>query len=273
MVTKETILSEVKRTADQNGGTPLGAARFERKTGINSYEWGRHWARFGDVLKAAGFEPNKFQGAHPDEFLIGKLIGIIRKLAGFPTFRDIQAEKTIDPELPDKKVFQRLGTKGALVRKVIEYCKDKPEYDDILRVCASFESTTPTAAEDRVPDDEAGEVYLFRLGRYYKIGRTNDTVRRGRELRIQLPENPRLIHSIKTDDPSGVETYWRNRFHSKMMNTESEFTPTLFSRSISAFRLSSSSSGREYSTSWRSCQPMALPSDCQKEASTNANSG
>jgi hypothetical protein len=30
-------------------------------------------------------------------------------------------------------------------------------------------------------------------------------VRRGAELRIQLPEKMDLIHSIKTDDPSGVE--------------------------------------------------------------------
>ena len=65
-----------------------------------------------------------------------------------------------------------------------------------------------------------GEVYLFKSGRYYKIGKTNDTVRRGKELRIQLPEKCILIHSIKTDDPSGIETYWHGRFEEKRLNGE-----------------------------------------------------
>ena len=65
-----------------------------------------------------------------------------------------------------------------------------------------------------------GEVYLFKSGHYYKIGKTNDTVRRGSELRIQLPETVRLIHSIKTDDPSGIEAYWHKRFEAKRKNGE-----------------------------------------------------
>jgi len=54
----------------------------------------------------------------------------------------------------------------------------------------------------------------------YKIGKTNDTVRRGNEIRIQLPERTDLIHSIKTDDPSGIEAYWHKRFETKRMNGE-----------------------------------------------------
>ena len=68
--------------------------------------------------------------------------------------------------------------------------------------------------------DLVGEVYLFKSGRHYKIGKTKDTVRRGSEIRIQLPEKLSLIHSIKTDDPSGIESYWHNRFESKRMEGE-----------------------------------------------------
>ena len=52
------------------------------------------------------------------------------------------------------------------------------------------------------------------------MSKTNDTVRRGKELRIQLPEKCILIHSIKTDDPSGIETYWHGRFEEKRLNGE-----------------------------------------------------
>ena len=63
-------------------------------------------------------------------------------------------------------------------------------------------------------------MYLFKHGRYnqYRIGRTFDLLRRGSEIRIQLPERAILVHSIKTVDPEGIETYWLNRFKAKKMN-------------------------------------------------------
>ncbi len=68
---------------------------------------------------------------------------------------------------------------------------------------------------------DIGEVYLFKSGRYYKIGKTKDTVRRGSEIRIQLPEKLDLIHSIMTDDPSGIEAYWHKRFALNRMQCKS----------------------------------------------------
>jgi Meiotically Up-regulated Gene 113 (MUG113) protein len=220
MLTKQQILDEIKRTAKENGGTPLGMARFEKETGISTYDWGKYWARFGDAQKEAGFTPNQFQGAHADEFLIEKIVGLARKLGKFPTYREIQVERSNDPELPDKGAFSRLGTKEQLATKVMEYCKEKGGYDDVVELCQSIlkKSTEETISDDT--NSAIGEVYLFKSGKYYKIGKTNDTVRRGSELRIQLPEKMDLIHSIKTDDPSGIEAYWHRRFEAKRLNGE-----------------------------------------------------
>jgi hypothetical protein len=45
-VTKEHILKEIKRTALENGGKPLGKKKFETETGIRESDWsGIYWVR------------------------------------------------------------------------------------------------------------------------------------------------------------------------------------------------------------------------------------
>jgi hypothetical protein len=63
-------------------------------------------------------------------------------------------------------------------------------------------------------------VYLLKAGRYYKIGRTNAVGRREYELAIQLPEKASTVHTIRTDDPVGIEAYWHKRFESRHKNGE-----------------------------------------------------
>lgn len=221
MVTRDKIINEIKRTTKENGGKPLGRERFIKETGIKAYDWEKYWARFGDAQKEAGFAQNQLNPAYPDVFLIEKAIGLIRKLGRFPTYAEYRTERNSDPEFPDKKVFQRFGSKQRFAAKIAEYCKDKNSYDDVAELCSSIIEDSDMDEEfDNSGESNLGEVYLFKSGRYYKIGKTNNTVRRGSELRIQLPEKMDLIHSIKTDDPSGIESYWHKRFESKRMNGE-----------------------------------------------------
>lgn len=220
MISKRDILNAIRKTAKENGGKPLGIARFAKETGIKAYEWKRYWARFGDAQKEAGLLPNQLQSAYDDEFLFEKVISIIRKLGKFPTYDDLRVERNHDNELPDRKVFAKFGSVQELTRKIFQYSTNKNGYEDIIQLCGPILQKSSKEESGCEEDISIGEVYLFKSGRYYKIGKTDNTVRRGNELRIQLPEKMDLIHSIKTDDPSGVETYWHRRFESKRMQGE-----------------------------------------------------
>lgn len=60
----------------------------------------------------------------------------------------------------------------------------------------------------------------MKSGQYYKLGRTNAAGRREYELAIQMPQKLMTVHTIRTDDPVGIEAYWHQRFRMKRQNGE-----------------------------------------------------
>jgi len=215
------ILDEISRTAVENGGQVLGRAKFLKETGIKHSDWDRYWDRWGDAVREADFKPNCKNVAISDEILFEKIIRLIRELGHFPVENELRRKARVDRSFPSRNTFTRfaggLGPKPAA--KVRSFCKGHAGYDDVLALCPEAQHPQQSNAKDS-EEREFGFVYLMKSGRYYKIGRSNAAGRREYELAIQLPERPKLVHQIRTDDPIGIEEYWHKRFADKHKNGE-----------------------------------------------------
>jgi len=215
---RQDILDLIRRTAEANGGVPLGTDRLAQ-LGVPPAVWEKHWARIGDAQREAGVAPNKRQGMYPDADALAKLAVLARELGSFPTGRDIVVRRKRDPDFPSPRVFRRLGPQSRLAARLAEYARTHSGYEDVAALCDARSTAEP--APERAKAVGFGSVYLLKgPGRRFKIGRTNTFGRRQRELSIQLPFETRKVHVIETDDPEGVEAYWHRRFASKRINSE-----------------------------------------------------
>jgi hypothetical protein len=222
-VTKAHILSEIKRTAAQNGGVPLGNSRFEADTGIKNPDWlGVYWARWGDALREAGFAPNQLQGAFDKQYLLQKLAELALELGHIPAKGDLKLKRRRDDDFPSWNTFDRFGPKAELIAHLATFCRLNSGYEAVVGWCDQRSQASGSRADDAMPEPDIGYVYLLKHGsrREYKIGRTKNALRREGEIAIELPEKVQPVHVIKTDDPAGIESYWHRRFEDKRKNGE-----------------------------------------------------
>jgi hypothetical protein len=221
-VDKATIIQEIRRITQANGGKPPGAVRFSSETGLKEWQWQKHWPRWGDALREAGFAPNEFQTGYDPAFLLRKYAEVARELGTLPTNRELSVRSRNVPDFPSRGVFERLGSKSELVQQLAAFCREHHEFSDVLALCEKYSLIDQQPDERESPSDsiELGYVYLMKSGRFYKIGKSNSAARRERELAIQLPEKLRTVHVISTDDPTGIEAYWHKRFEAKRLNGE-----------------------------------------------------
>lgn len=219
-LTKLHIVSELRRTAIANGGTSLGAKRFERETGIRSHEWQRYWPRFSDAQKEAGLAPNERKAAISDSAMLEQLAILTRVYGRRPTVSELRLAKRDDPAVPGIEAFLRMGDFDAITERLRLFALEHPEFADISGMLPAPREAGSEMTDEQSSDAAFGFVYLLKSGRHYKVGRSNSTGRRERELAIQLPEKASIIHEIKTDDPVGIERYWHGRFAEKRLNGE-----------------------------------------------------
>jgi len=235
-VTKEHVLSEIRRTAAENGGQPLGRGAFFNATGIRESDWiGKWWPRWNDVLAEAGFPPNQMNPRRPDDDMLQHLADLVRELGHYPVIAELKMKANADKTFPSPKTFDRFGSKRGVVARLQAFAVERG-MDEVAALCATVltageeGNTATTTTAEAAP---VGVVYLVKSGRYYKVGRSNAVGRRQYELAIQLPEKATLVHSIATDDPPGIEGYWHRRFADRRRNGE---WFELTTADVSAFR-------------------------------------
>jgi hypothetical protein len=235
LFSKELILQEIRRTAEENGGKALGSKSFKNETGIRYQDWfGKYWKSWGDAVTEAGFLRNTLQTRMSDEHILTSFSQLTRELGRVPVTGDIRLKKRSDPSFPNEKVFNRFRSKNTLLNRVRRFWIANPEWHDLLAFApATVTEHTNTDESTSEPPAALGFVYLIRSGRFYKIGRTNSVGRREYELAIQLPEEVQVVHRIETDDPEGIEDYWHRRFASKRARGE---WFNLSARDISSFK-------------------------------------
>ena len=200
--------------------------RFEAVTGIRYADWyGVHWARWNDAVREAGCEPNQMNRALDKYGLLQQYAEFASELGRLPVEGDLKMKRRRDPSFPDHKTFlKRLGTRSERVSQLAEHCRSLDVFENVVAWCEaelrSSESMVQQSAANK--GDLIGYVYLLKHGsrREFKIGRTNNALRREGEIAIELPEKAQPVHVITTDDPAGIEAYWHNRFAAKRKNGE-----------------------------------------------------
>jgi Meiotically up-regulated gene 113 len=223
-VKKSQIIAEIQRTAVANGGVPLGTARFEAETGIKLADWGVHWARWSDAVREAGFEPNQLQRAYEKDYLFQKYAELANELGRLPAKGDLRLKRRADQEFPSWNAFERFGKKADFISQLADFCRSREGFENVRNLCDAYAIAIESTSDDDSSEDKVaiGYVYMYQHGsrREYKIGRTNNRLRREGEISIELPEKIEPIHVIETDDPAGVEAYWHRRFADKKIKNE-----------------------------------------------------
>lgn len=216
---REEIIREIRRLAADAGQAP-GQKAFARDTGIQEHQWrGKLWARWGDALAEAGFQPNEWTGRLDCQTVLVSVIAICRHYGRVPTRDEINMYRKTDPSVSSPNAIARhLGGRVELIEALREHASSDPALADITAMLpAPVTRRTDTLARSRPVE---GSVYLIRSGNFYKIGRSDDLERRVKEIRVALPDKATLVHAIRTDDPAGIEAYWHRRFASQRANGE-----------------------------------------------------
>ena len=241
---KRFIINEIKRTAETNGGVPLGMIRFSQATGIKIADWrGKLWLRWSDAVKEAGLPPNKKAGPYDEQLLIDNFIELMRELGHFPISTELEKKRYQNRTFPNHMAFRaHWGRRRQQAARIALYCQAHTGYEDILAMCKPL-LTSQRVSAYRPMQTQHGYVCLVKArrkwGTYYKLYRSISRQYLNRYIGSQdgLPYLKNgAVHFIRTDDPEGIHAYWCQRFASKRLHRREGDCYRLAKEEIQAFK-------------------------------------
>jgi hypothetical protein len=216
---RDQIVSEIRRLAAMNGGHPPGRMKFERESGIKMTAWyGVFWSKWGDALAEAGFTSNKLAEKTQVGVLFENLTRACRHYGRIPTSGELRMYGRQQVGFPSHSTFTNaFPSRTDMIVQFGAWVKENGAVSDVLPMLPTIEPVKRMF--DTVKLSE-GYVYLIQSGSFYKIGRSNELERRVKQIRVALPDASNLVHTIRTDDPPGIEAYWHRRFQDRRANGE-----------------------------------------------------
>lgn len=161
---RESILNEIRRIAEENGGTAPGKAVFEKCSGIFESKWrGKFWVNWSDAVAEAGFTPGKMQEAHAEEHLLKCLAELVMTYGRFPTSAEVRIQRVRDGDFPNHKVFDRLGDKATRIAKLRAFASENPAYASVLPLLPIAEAPEIQESVSQGAADEASDGFVYIL--------------------------------------------------------------------------------------------------------------
>jgi hypothetical protein len=222
-MTKEAVAAIIRKLASERSGH-VSFRAFLNEAGITD-KWLRHeewFTGWNDLLRELNLETREFKVARTPSSRVAEAVArLIEESGRWPTEDDLVKERKKDSTFPSLGVVRRLAKTGELARIIYDLGVADNRYAKASLVAQQRNATEADAADVGLNDRVKGYVYMLRYGRRYKIGKSNDPSRRYKEVSLLLPEETHQVHAIQTDDPAGIEAYWKQRFSTKRIrNTE-----------------------------------------------------
>ncbi len=183
-------------------------------------EWyGVHWRSWGEALEEAGFQPNRKQAKLSSGEVLKKYAEAVRHFGRIPAAVDIRMYSRDRPDFPGHTTFlNHFVSKAGLLAAFSNFVYANDAFADLTKIIPKPELLPEVSPKSK--SCKEGLVYLLRSGGHFKIGRSEELEKRVKQISIALPHAVTLEHSIRTDDPSGIEAYWHRRFSDRRANGE-----------------------------------------------------
>jgi hypothetical protein len=232
-MSKDDVLRLLRDIADDEGGD-VSLRRFLALSGIKEKQIiGVYWPTWNVAKQEAGLGTKSFVRPRINvEVVVPAFAALLVQLDKWPTESELRLAKRTDERIPSVQIAQRFASNREFLTKLRAYCETNSELAAVVNLIADKIRSVSRPATIQVMT--SGYVYMMRSGRRYKIGHTSSPSRRHREVRLDLPERTDLVHSIATDDPTGIEAYWHDRFAVKRIR-DTEFFE-LSAQDIAAFK-------------------------------------